>query len=84
MSGTVGLKVKRDAIEHSLDILIFACHATKPFKLSEIRKEVIESKKDRAYSTLLILIELGYIEKVSCITYQATEFAKELFCGVKA
>lgn len=79
MSRTIDLKVKREAIEHGLDILIFASHATKPFKISEIRKEVVESTRGKAYSIILILMELGYIEKVSCITYQATEFAKEMF-----
>ncbi|WP_313433163.1 hypothetical protein [Acinetobacter sp.] len=79
MSRAVDLKGKREAIEHGLDILIFASHATKPFKLSEIRKEVVESTRGKAYSIILILMELGYIEKASCITYQATEFAKEMF-----
>jgi len=83
MSKTGDLKVKREAIEHGLDILIFACHATKPFKLSELRSEVIESTKIKAYTIILVLIELGYIEKVTCITYQATDFAKQMFGGAK-
>lgn len=83
MSKPVGLKVKREAIEHGLDILIFACHATKPFKLSELRSDAVESTKSKVYTIILVLIELGYIEKVTCITYQATDFAKQMFGGAK-
>ena len=77
----MNLKIKREVVEHSIDILFYAVRATKPFKLSELRKDVIEPTKTKAYSIILILMNLGYIEKVSCYTYQATDFAEEMFCA---
>ncbi|WP_332605456.1 hypothetical protein [Acinetobacter sp. ESBL14] len=79
MSRVLALKEKRESIQNCMDILIYATHATMPFKLSELRRDVVESTKAKAYSIIIILMDLGYIEKVTCTTYQATEFAKGLF-----
>ncbi|MDH0032034.1 MULTISPECIES: hypothetical protein [unclassified Acinetobacter] len=79
MNESMNLKIKREAVGHSIDILLYAVRATSPFKISELRKDVVESTKTKTYSIILILISFGYIEKVSCCTYQATDFAKEMF-----
>ncbi|MQZ32507.1 hypothetical protein F4U02_16140 [Acinetobacter haemolyticus] len=63
------------------DILFYAVRATAPFQVSNITQSVADISSECAKNYLKALVGLGYIEKVTCYKYQATDFAKEL-CGV--
>lgn len=62
-----------------LDILFYAVRATVPFQVSAIVESVAEISNECAKNYLKALIGLGYIEKVTCHKYQATEFARQMF-----
>ena len=73
------LKTRKEASERTLDILFYAVRATKPFRISDLMIDAVNASKEQAFTTVKILIDLGYIEKATCITYQATSFAKQMF-----
>ena len=66
------------AVGRTLNVLKFAVSASEPFQISDVAKLVDDVNRYTALRYVKALIQLGYIEKITCHKYQATQTAREL------
>ena len=64
--------------QQQLNILVYAVRATELFTNGDIREVVINCGLSRTSVYLRNLVNAGYLEKVTCIRYRATPYAKQL------
>ncbi|AYA04612.1 hypothetical protein BEN74_18690 [Acinetobacter sp. WCHAc010034] len=76
------ITMQADQFERRMGILIFAVHAPAPFSITDIQGAVLDTGAQSIRTYLLDLMSLGYVERETIWTYQATDKTKQLF-GVK-
>lgn len=62
-----------------MNILIYAVNLNNTFQSRDIKECVIDDNRMVIFNSIKDLIKLGYLEKVTCQKYQATDFAKQIF-----
>ena len=69
--------------ERRFDVLLYAVRATEVLTVAGICECVLDCSRATAMNCLSDLVSMGWMEKLSITTYQATDMAKELM-GVKS
>ena len=69
---------KKLNFDDQLNILLFACYATKPFSIKDIQEAVIDAHRTTVSSQLQNFIEWRYLEKLAHGKYIATQYAKDI------
>lgn len=64
--------------DDQLNILLFACYATKPFSVQDIQEAVVSAHRATLHSQLRNFVEQRYLEKVADNQYRATLYAKDI------
>ena len=75
MAGETG----RNMFDDRMNILIYAVNLNGVFQNKDIKECVVDKHHVVIFKALNDLIALGYLEKVTCYKYQATDFAKQIF-----
>ena len=76
------ITMQADQFERRMSILVFAVRTSIPFSITDIQCAVLDTGAQSIRTYLLDLMSLGYVERETIWTYQATDKTKQLF-GVR-
>lgn len=71
-------KYKRVSFEDQISLLLFACYATDPFSIADVREAVFDYHRSTVYSLLNEHVKSGFLERVEGTRYKATQYAKDI------